>query len=610
MLVDTTWSGLLSDLAAGRYDIAMGGVSRTLERQKHGYLSHPYYTGGKAAIARCADAGRYGSLAAIDRPGVRVIVNPGGTNERFVDAHLQRAAKVLHEDNRTIFDALAAGEGDVMITDRVEVELQAARHPELCATMSGTLNRQEKAYLMPQDEPLKEFVDTWLDAVLADGTVAEAFRRHGVLLAAGRLTANTIARARSNRYGQTHRTAKQPGVSAHRAGRLAGCARSRAAPLLPPRREPHPHRIAAGPRGPLRLLRGLRGPARRAGGGSGDRRARESTLKLLVLDDRRVPWFPRHVAELDRIANNTLEAGSDLESDHPGFNDPDYRARRAMIDEMARGYAHGSEIPVVEYTSEEVATWGEVYRRLGELHERHACAEYRRVFEVMARECGYAADNVPQVRTVNEFLRRRTGFRLRPVAGLLGSRDFLNGLAFRVFFSTQYLRHHSAPLYTPEPDVVHELIGHAPMFADPAFADLSQEIGLASLGASDEEIERLARCYWFSVEFGLLRERGALKAYGAGLLSSFGELEYACARERPAGGAQQRPELVPWDPARPPAASFPSPNISPATSWRSRCRTPRAACRTTAAPWRGRSTPATTRPRSPSGSTAPCRRGQ
>ncbi len=287
------------------------------------------------------------------------------------------------------------------------------------------------------------------------------------------------------------------------------------------------------------------------------------TLKLLVLDDKEVPWFPRRIVDLDRIANHTLEAGADLHSDHPGFNDPAYRERRAMIDDLARHHRHGEPLPRVAYTDRETATWGEVFRRLRALHERYACAEYRRVFDVMASECGYAEDNVPQVADVSAFLQARTGFRLRPVAGLLGSRDFLNGLAFRVFFSTQYLRHHSAPLYTPEPDVVHELIGHAPMFADPAFADLSQEIGLASLGASDEEIERLARCYWFSVEFGLLREAGTLKAYGAGLLSSFGELEYACAPERPAGGAGHFPDLEPWEPSVAAGRDFPITEYQP-----------------------------------------------
>lgn len=285
------------------------------------------------------------------------------------------------------------------------------------------------------------------------------------------------------------------------------------------------------------------------------------TLKLLVLDQRRVPWFPRHISELDRVAGRTLDAGTELQSDHPGFQDAGYRARRAHIDALARRYRHGEPIPVVQYTAEETATWGAVFRELEGLHERYACAEYRRALATMARECGYSADRIPQARDVSEFLRQRTGFRLRPVAGLLDARNFLSGLAFRVFFSTQYLRHQSVPLYTPEPDVVHELIGHAPMFADPAFADLSQEIGLASLGASDEDIERLARCYWYSVEFGLVRERGALKAYGAGLLSSFGELAYACAQGRPEGGRAAQPggppELLPWDPQQAARRDFP-----------------------------------------------------
>ena len=287
------------------------------------------------------------------------------------------------------------------------------------------------------------------------------------------------------------------------------------------------------------------------------------TARLLVLDPSEVNWFPRHITELDLIANRTLDGGTDLQSDHPGFNDPVYKRRREELAKVAKEYVQGTAIPIIPYTAEEVATWGVVWERMEGLLEKHACSEYLTSFNLMKKNCGYGKDNIPQQQDITDFLHARTGFRMRPVAGLLSSRDFLNGLAFRVFFSTQYIRHHSMPLYTPEPDICHELLGHAPMFLNHDFADFSQEIGLASLGASDADVQKLAWCYWHSVEFGLCREKGENKAYGAGLLSSFGELEYACAPYRPAGGTDNRPAILPWDPAVAGTTSFPITTYQP-----------------------------------------------
>ena len=158
----------------------MSGVSRTEERQRHAYFSAPYYVGGKTVISRCKDAPDFSSFADVDQKHVRVIVNPGGTNEAFVDANVRNAEKVLYADNRTIFQQLLAGFADVMITDSIEVEWQTARNPDLCRAFPGTLTVQVKAFLLPRDENLRKFVDHWLSQRLADGTVGAAFSRQGV----------------------------------------------------------------------------------------------------------------------------------------------------------------------------------------------------------------------------------------------------------------------------------------------------------------------------------------------------------------------------------------------------------------------------------------------
>ena len=210
-----------------------------------------------------------------------------------------------------------------------------------------------------------------------------------------------------------------------------------------------------------------------------------------------------------------------LDPDHPGFRDHEYRARRNAIAEIAMTYRSGSPIPTAPYTELEHGVWKTIWQALGPAHREHACTEY---VECVKR-LDFDQDRIPQLDEVSRKVEAISGFRLEPVAGLVEPRIFLESLARGVFLSTQYIRHYSTPLYTPEPDVAHEIIGHAITLASTRFAELNRLFGEAVRRTRDtSELDRLARVYWFTIEFGVLREDGRIKAYGTGLLSSAGEL--------------------------------------------------------------------------------------
>lgn len=213
-----------------------------------------------------------------------------------------------------------------------------------------------------------------------------------------------------------------------------------------------------------------------------------------------------------------------LDPDHPGFRDAAYRRRRNEIAKVALDHTPGAPVPDVVFLPEEHAVWEQVWRELDPLHERHACSEFLQA----RKRLSFSATRIPQLGEVNQMLQELGGkagaMQLIPVAGLVSSRAFLGHLSDGYFLSTQYIRHHSVPLYTPEPDIVHELIGHATSFAHPDFVELNEAFGRATLDASDERLQQLAYLYWWTLEFGVVQEGSAQKAYGAGLLSSFGEL--------------------------------------------------------------------------------------
>ncbi len=235
---------------------------------------------------------------------------------------------------------------------------------------------------------------------------------------------------------------------------------------------------------------------------------------------------------MNKLDSNKIETTVEdigiLPLDHPGANDSVYKARRKQIARLAQDFRAGDrEIPEVEYTKQEIETWKIATKKLAELHRHNANSRYLKSKDKL----GIDTDRIPQLRDLNQRLAKSNNFNLQPIEGLIDTRSFLSMLERNTMLCTQYVRHHSNPEYTPEPDIIHEVVGHVPTFTNKEFLDFSRMIGYGARIANKEELEALGRLYWFTVEFGLIEEAGEIRAFGAGLLSSFGELQHCFSKD-------------------------------------------------------------------------------
>ncbi|AIA07415.1 phenylalanine 4-monooxygenase [Streptomyces noursei ZPM] len=208
-------------------------------------------------------------------------------------------------------------------------------------------------------------------------------------------------------------------------------------------------------------------------------------------------------------------------NDHPGRCDREYRRRRDALAARAENHPMGAPYADVAYTEDEDRTWRTVHDALAPAHRTHAC---RAVLEA-GEDTDVPAERVPQHADVTVGLRARTGFALTLAGGMVPTERFLGAMEHGYFHAVQFVRHPAVPLYTPEPDVLHDVFGHGIHLSSPRIAELYRVIGRAANRVrTPEALDILSRAYWYTLEFGLITESGAPKAFGAALLSSYGEI--------------------------------------------------------------------------------------
>jgi phenylalanine-4-hydroxylase len=215
----------------------------------------------------------------------------------------------------------------------------------------------------------------------------------------------------------------------------------------------------------------------------------------------------------------------ELEAGHPGERDAEYIRRRKALFALCR--KHRLERlgpPLIDYTAEETRIWREVSPKLDELHQRHACQMYLKA----KRDLAITRDEIPQLRLLSDRVQQETNMHLVPAEGALPYRTFYEYIAERGFPVTQFIRHGSHPEFTPEPDMIHDCLGHVPALMNRDYAELLTLIGKAvAIATKGDQVLSLKRFSWFSIEFGLVEEDGGTKVFGAGILSSTCEIPYS-----------------------------------------------------------------------------------
>jgi phenylalanine-4-hydroxylase len=215
----------------------------------------------------------------------------------------------------------------------------------------------------------------------------------------------------------------------------------------------------------------------------------------------------------------------ELEPGHPGLGDAGYIQRRKDLFALCR--RHRLERlgpPLIEYTAEETRIWREVSPKLDELHLKYACDIYLKA----KRDLVITRDQIPQLRHLSDIVQRETNMHLVPAEGALPYRTFYEYIAERGFPVTQFIRHGSHPEFTPEPDMIHDCLGHVPPLMNRDYAELLTLVGRAvATTQKGDQVLALKRFSWFSIEFGLMEEAGETKVFGAGILSSTGEIPYS-----------------------------------------------------------------------------------